>query len=320
MVEQEENWIERRQRMVRCKTHGLHFDPRMSSGCVLCVKEWARLLPQRAPQFTIVLLCVLGMAVILYQVFGPGRTVGNLLIVDEEEAPVDPRLDPEPYRQAIETLETGLFATVEGRGELLDTGTSFAAATRELSGKIQRRDPPSAGTADAIARLGAATAEAFGFAELENLRDDWLRLRRHQFLSADWFRFPVEGSAQDRVMRAEHREVARGLRALLYEGAAEIQALVDAEDPDEDGELWQEFTGDWRRRLDELWSNRPHRPSADADAEFLIAIQELERAFHGTRTLASDRGLVRGDDPGARFDDLVEQVDKAERGFDAVKL
>ena len=43
-----QSWIERRQRMVRCKTHGLHFDPRLSSGCVLCVKEWAKLLPNGA--------------------------------------------------------------------------------------------------------------------------------------------------------------------------------------------------------------------------------------------------------------------------------
>ncbi len=319
MAEQEK-WFERRQRMVRCKTHGLHFDPQLSSGCVLCVKEWSKLLPQRAPQFTIVLLCVLGMAVILYQVFGPGRTVGGPLIVEEEPAE-DPRLDPEPYRPVIETLETGLFTTVEDRRDLADAATSFAAAARQLAGRIQRLDPSHAGTASAVAMLGASASEELGFAELERLRDNWLRLRRHQYLSADWFRSPVaEGSARDRVMLAEHREVARGLRALLYEAAAEAQSIADSEDGSEGQELWREFAADWRRRLDELWSGKPQRPSAAAASQYLIAIQELERAFQGTRTLASDLGLVNGSDPGARFDEVVRLVDEAENAFDGVEL
>ena len=319
MAEQE-SWIERRRRMVRCKTHGLHYDPTLSSGCILCVKEWAKLVPQRAPQFTIVLLCVLGMAVILYRVFGPGQSVGAAVLT-EEEVVADIRLNPERYRPSIETLEAGLFATVEDGRDLADAGISFTTAAEVLSASIQRLDPQDGGTAAALAALGASTREGFDFVALERLRDNWLRLRQRRFRSAAWFLTPeIQGSTRERVMLAEHRELARGLRTLLYEGAAEVQAIAESEDASGGDELWRRFAADWRQRLDVLWQGKPPRPSASAAVELLIAIQELERAYQRTQALASDPGLVEVGDPGVRFDDVVALIDRAESSLDAVRL
>ena len=319
MAEQE-SWIERRRRMVRCKTHGLHYDPELSSGCVLCLKEWSKLVPRRAPQFTIVLLCILGMAAILYRVFGPGQTAGAAVIVEEEVA-VDGRLDPEPYRQAIEAIEAGLFAPVDDGRVLVDAGSSFATGSADLSVTIRRLDPESAETADLVAALGDATSEGFDFAVLERLREDWLRLRGRRFLPAGWFLVPaMAGTAGDRVLLAEHRELARGLRTLLYEGAAQAQALFDSENGVESGERWQAFAADWHQRIDDLWRDRPPRPSANAATELLIGIQELERAFQRTRALATDSGVVGAGDPGARFDGVVALIDRAQSSFDAVQL
>ena len=71
----ENSWAERRGRMVKCKIHGLHYDPEMSTGCTLCLRDAAKTQrPTRPPQLVLILLCLLGMAAILLYIFGPGRS------------------------------------------------------------------------------------------------------------------------------------------------------------------------------------------------------------------------------------------------------
>ena len=53
---------------------------------------------------------------------------------------------------------------------------------------------------------------------------------------------------------------------------------------------------------------------------WLILPQYLERAFEGARNLASDPGLVGGDDPGARFNAVLERIDRVESAFAGVQL
>ena len=273
----------------------------------------------RIPTRGIVLLCVLGMAVILYQVFGPGRSVGGPL-VEEAVEESDPRLDPEPYRQTIEALESGLFAPVEDGRDLADAAASLRAGVDALSGEIGRLHPEDAETVDTLAALAGSVADGLGFADLEGVRHGWLRLRDRRFVPARWFLSPsVEGWAHDRVILAEHRELARGLRALLYEGAAAARSFAEAE-TDDGAAGWREFAADWRQRLDELWRDRPRRPSTDADAELLLATQELERAYRSARDLAADPGLAGSDDPGARFNAVLERIDRVESAFAGVRL
>lgn len=324
----------------------------MSSGCTLCLKEAAKSHPPKAPQFMIFLLSILGMAVVLYQIFGPGSGEGGDLGAGATQvasaAAGTGKLDPEPYRQAIEALETVLFSPLEDAQDIADAGAGLGATFGNLSAEIRRRETEPE-SADAIARLAApagtpaaetafplASAEAsvaetpaveapvddpqdrrFSFGELERSRRTWLRLRGLYFLPASWLTEPAEdGSAKARILIAEHQEVARGLMALLREGATEAQAFSDsAEEADEVG--FQEDLGDWRQRIDELWKSKPKRPGTAADPQILVAVQELETAFQRTWALA---GSVALGDPASRFDDVLALAEKAQRSFDDVRL
>ena len=48
------SWAERRQRMVKCKKHGLHYDPEMSTGCTRCLREAAKIRTTRPPQLVLI--------------------------------------------------------------------------------------------------------------------------------------------------------------------------------------------------------------------------------------------------------------------------
>lgn len=314
-------WAERRQRMVRCKIHRLHYDPQMTSGCALCLREAAKTVPQRAPQFTLILLCILGMALVLYQVFGPGQSLGvDSLLVEEETILAPPptftRLAPGPHRQPLETLESELFAAIEDSDDLRASGASSVAAAQALSESIRRLEAPDHAVAAAVDDLAGSVSETFRFADRERLRQDWLELRRRNFQPAPWFRSAVAKAAPEvRVLVAQHRDLADSLRALVFEGVAAAQELEAAADDEARKAQWQETAADWRRRLDELWQPEPQRPAADADLELLIAVQALEEAYRRCRALAAEPSLARSGDAAVRFDQAMVLVDKAQRTF-----
>ena len=321
MAKQEE-WSERRQRIVRCKAHGLHYDPELASGCTLCLKESAKAPSQRAPQFTILLLCVLGMAVVLFQIFG--HRVGS------ETAPANTfaggrsgssLLAPGDYQPLIQALERDLFGKIGDDLALATARASLATAARNLSAAVAEAEPSSETLrlgAEAVAGLAPPAEGDFGFDQLESLRGEWLRLRQRLFEPAPWFTTPErQGSRDARVSVAEDNVLASRLRVLFEEGAAEAQAYADSSDlPDRDT-LLEEFRAEWRQRLADTWNERPPRPESAADPRVLIAIQNLEQAFKKVWAWSADSGFARGDQPAARFDGVLREIEAAQDAFSA---
>ncbi len=317
-----EEWAERRRRMVKCKKHGLHFDPKMASGCTLCLKESTKAPPQRPPQVTIILLCILGMAFAAYQIFGPKQ-------VDEEDSYLGPpdvaeapsRLDAEPYRQPIQALERALFADVADEFDLSSAGASIANSARSLGAEIRRLGPEAAAeSAAAVAGLGEKVGDTFSFRDLEQVKGDWLQIREHLFTPASWFARPSRGGSRDqRVAFAEFSALADNLQSLLEEGAAEAQSYVDSADfPDRD-QRWEEFQADWRQRISELWRNQPARPGADADPGLLLAAQRLGTAFESARSLASGSSYLSSGNPALLFDPALKQVEQARQSLEEAR-
>jgi len=323
------SWAERRQRMVKCKIHGLHFDPEMSTGCARCLREVAKTQPQRAPQLVVILLCILGMAFILFYLFGPGRGTSTDLIdlgVASSTAPAADRLDPEPYREQVEALETALFRTpIDETDDMLIISADIAATAADLSSTIVATDPTGGLTAaDLIARLGQSVpTDQVVQGDIQKARDQWLRLRKQQLLPADWLFSPeAAGAAGETTSAAGYSDVASSLRASIEDGLAEVQTLADAAADTIPGtpppvEGWRSFARDWRQQLDSLESRLPARPSARDDGRLLAAIQDLEKALAQARALAAAANPPDAED--SRFNEAIDMALRAQQGFDELQ-
>lgn len=324
------SWAERRRRMVKCKIHGLHFDPEMSTGCARCLKEAAKAQPRSSPQLVLILLCILGMAGILFYVFGPGQEKSDVIDLGMASSPAAAeKLDPEPYRGQVESLETALFLTrIEETGDLLIVSGDIAAAAGELSSSILESDPTGGlAAADLIARLGQSIpTDQVVQRDVETAQSQWLRIRKHQLQPADWFFSPPPPASPS---AAEYSDVAASLRSSIEDGLEEVQGLAEATavttpgaaDPVEGDpvggdpvEGWRSFARDWRQQLDRLESRLPTRPPASADGRMLAAIQDLDLALGRARALAA--ATSPPDAADARFDDAIDAALKAQQGFD----
>ncbi len=320
----ENSWAERRGRMVKCKIHGLHFDPEMSTGCTLCLRDAAKAgRPTRPPQLVLILLCLLGMAAILLYIFNSGQADSPDFIdlgVAANPSTTAPKLDPEPYRAPVENLETALFRTpIDETDDLLIVSSNVQAAASDLSSAILRAEPVDGLTAaDLIALMGQGIpTDQVALSDVERARTQWTRIRKQRFLSADWFSEPSAAGATLDTSIADYSDVAAGVGALLEDGAAEIVALNDPADTfgEDDATLgWRTFARDWLEQIDSLESRLPARPAAGAAGELLAAIQDLEQALNLARALASSAQPPSATD--SRFDDGVSAALRAQQGFD----
>ncbi len=318
------SWAERRGRMVKCKTHGLHYDPEMSTGCTLCMRNTAKVRVARPPQLVLILLCILGMTAILFYLFGPGRgettDIIDLGMASRPTAAAE-MIDPEAYRQPVESLEIALFRTsLDDTEDLLVVSADIRSSASELSAAIlQAETEDGLATADLIARMGQAIpSDQIVVGDVQRARDQWLQIRRQRFLPADWFSQPaVAGAESADASAADYSDVAASLRTLIEDGAVEIEALndLDALPGEDDPALrWRNFARDWLAELDSLESRLPDRPGADATAELLVAVQDLEQALRQARVLASSAQSPSATDN--RFDDAADAALRAQQGFD----
>lgn len=320
----DKDWVERRQRAAKCKLHGLHFDPRLTSGCVLCRKEGVTAPPREKPQLVVMLLSLLGIAVVLYRIFGPGDlTAETETAVEEGPAFVvsSSRLDPEDYRSAIEEVERAFFETPAS--DLGVMGDQIAGALARLVEELNRH--PSPKSDEAAAALEDMSRRIIGvpldLAYLQELRREWERLRRQHFGSELWFvTLSTIDESTDRAALTTYRDVASDLYSLLGEGTARA---VDAStplapntvDPDYQArklEEWRLFQSGWRQEIDSLKDRLPRRPDTDTDPRILLATQRLEHAFSQASSLASLEGMPAP----RRVEDAVETVRRALQSFE----
>ncbi len=327
MAANEEHWTTRRQRAVKCKTHGLHYDPRLTSGCALCRKELPAAAPRQKPQMVVMLLSLLAVAVILYRVLGPG-TIGAEAAIEAPPETTTAALDatsaqlsPEPYRREIQAVDRAFFDTSEVELERMSDQILFTL--RQLSRRLAASQPAAGRPAIESLDLLAARFPSGGLSLdlLHELRTEWVRLRDRHFQDALWYVFPgAVDPRTDRAALVAYRGVAEDLLALLGEGSDRAAVLsaptapnyVDPEDAARKREQWRAFRSQWEGRIADLKRQLPERPGVKADPQVLLAARRLEQAFSRVTSLASGNGLPSPTRIGEAFD----AVEQARRSFD----
>ncbi len=318
----EEHWTVRRQRMVRCKVHGLHYDPRLTSGCAKCRKEGLIAPPTRAkPQFLPLLLLVLAIVLVVYTVFLPGfrgrEGEAEEVVPETHEAY---RLVADDFRLAVERVETSLFENPASDRELMADDARLALAAlavdlRESPHRVARQAAREVELYRDRLQEGSATPTSF-----QAVRSEWPNFRRRYFFPASWFHRATDASGGDRVALATYRDLAGGLMELVDEGLVRVGELSQPPASEGEGDRvreWRGYREDWLERLEALRSGMPERPGMHTDAELLMATQRLEQAFAQAKTL----GQVQLDSGAAsRFDAAFSLCEKAHRSLDDILL
>lgn len=310
------DWLERQQRMVKCPEHGLHFDPKMSTGCVRCLKERAKIRTRRAPQPLIILVCILGIAIVGYRIFGPRLTpqedaLEGLQVTD---LAADRQLDPSEFRPAIEAFEQALFTTtVTSRSDLEGVRGRIASAADILRDAMLQRHGDSVAAREFDALATDLAGPELTFVELETSRDRWLRLRRRHLMAADWLHAPPSSvrsaTAEKRASVAEYRDIAFELAGLLRDGSSEVSGFANQDDR---AQRWRDLAEYLNDNLRQLAERKPSRPRSDADDRLLVAFQNLERAFSKARALGSASSPPAD---AAGFDEALRFAEDAAQGF-----
>lgn len=309
-MSEQDNWLDRQRRMVKCKRHGLHFDPKLASGCYLCVKEAAKRRVYKQPKFLVLLVSTLAMALILYKLFGPEPPR------DPEDAPIvgleiqEPesslRLDPNPYRPTVQSFERALFGTtVESREDLYLAGSRLASSIGTLKASIHRDHPksPLAASLEELAR--SIPSEGFTNENLEQARKQWLQIRHRYLEETSWFEDPPAAGPASQVSVTEYQNLASDLINFLEEGAQQARSMGGSADT----ARWKDFQHPWRNRFKDLATQRPNRPLSGSPDDLLLAYQRLERALRRADSLSANRNAPTNDAP---FEAALEEARKAD--------
>lgn len=323
----EEHWTVRRQRMVRCKVHGLHYDPRLTSGCAKCRKEGLIAAPAREkPQFLPLLLLILAIVLVIYSVFLPGfRKRG---VVQEELVPetlTAHKLDPDGYREKIEKVETALYDNPATNIPLMvdDARLALTALAEGLNASPHHIGQRAAKDADELKAHLPEDSELATVEGFEQARAEWPAFRSRYFSTVSWFRPLLNADKNDdRVKLAAYRDLAGDLLALVGEGSARAEELSSEripswEDQERPTREWQRYREEWLGRVEALRSQLPGRPGIRADSEVLIATQHLEQAFSEAKSLA---GTKLDSATASRFEAALSLSEKAHRSFDDILL
>lgn len=314
------DWLEKRRRAARCKLHGLHYDPSMTSGCILCRKEGLLREKPKGPQLIMLLLALLGMSIAIFQIYKPVTdTVRNAFGEPEseaQEAPPPPRLDkidPAPLQPELQRFERALLTppSDELSGIRDDLSTAGQILTLRLS---ELRSPLGLQIAEELTGLlQTIDPTPVDLAKVTEIRQGWFEIRARRFESAPWFLSPATGSDLDRVQLVVYREIANDLQVLI-DGVQRAQATSSAVEPPAADELLRS----WQVELDELQQRFPERPSPSIDAEILLIFQQLERALSDLGRLATATDLAAVS--RAHLEDLELRVDRASRDLDDLLL
>ena len=321
----DQDWTKRRQRVAKCKIHGLHFDPELTSGCVLCRKEGLAAEPRTRPQLVVLLLTLLGLVVVLSRFFDTRASVLAPSVSDDvpeaaAAAPARDRLDPEAYRPALEAVERAIFETP---AQDLDTmRDQFSYSLRRLNRQLNATpEAPTAATVAAVDDLGERLyLQPFDLEVIRDHRQAWIELRERHFDRALWFKVAARIDPRtDRVALTTYQQVVTDLLSLLDEGSSRAQELsqpaapnfTDPEDEAQKREEWSLFQADWQARMKALRGQLPDRPSAAADPKILAAAQRLESLFARLPSLGGS-----GIPAAGQIDQVAASAEETRRSFE----
>lgn len=250
----------------------------------------------RGPQFLMVLLCVLGIALVGFKAFGP-----NLFRADTSDVfdaysgsagnseASGARLDPQPMQSDLIRLETALFDPDQVDSlDLVVVNLQFEI--ERLLSRLSGADPRQTAAARSLERLADGLPESPDLETLERFKSDWLRYRGEHFQHASWFRTPSAGNRPTGLTYAAYREASSDLLRLAGRILTDTEAVLSERSAlgtvaDQEETLarmtsdWNSTTQSWREELRTIRATVPSQPDRPPSNEALAAIQQLDSAF-----------------------------------------
>lgn len=282
---------------------------------------------RRGPQFLAVLLCVLGLALILYKIFQPAPTGRGEAIEVAGERPVvageSAQVVSEDHRAAIEGFETALFAGANS-DDLSLVLTTVAERGRSLARELLAAPGLAAQEAGAALLALLDALEDEGDPPLDRvaaLRTGWLQLRGRIFQPANFFQRPSDQVGSDPLFLTAWRSNLDELQRAVV-GATDRAAVLSEEmrtNLDEEvranarrelADVRTELVG----QLEEIRRRVPPRPTGTGlPAGLMEGIQAHGQALElAGRLVVSDTALAQD---GAGLQAFLTQIDRAQVAF-----
>jgi hypothetical protein len=217
-------------------------------------------------------------------------------------------IDPTPYRDAIEAIESVLYR--EQPASWSDP-EHVAGLAMQLGDRVYADLGPPRGNealtrlVDFATSLGAQAESGFAAPELDGPRAAWEALRADTFRHAPWF----DRTTAELVAAQRPAAPTASLLHLheLWKWAGSIQTLVDGGRPsfDRHGEIdvdvdsesgralvdrWLAFARDWDARVQGVGALAPRRPPPGGEPNLLFAHQALEQAVQQLSLATSSDG------------------------------
>lgn len=291
------------------------------------------------PQFIMVLLCLLGIALVAFQLFGPalyrddGEEITDTFPGDDgqdDQAPPGVRLDPEAMKSQLIRLEIALFEPSESDSFEdiinalifeIDRVADFLKSSQEA-----RQEALTVELEDLSASI---KADDFKLEDLESVQVKWLQLRGSSFQSAKWFRRPATVKAGAEATFAVYRDAADELLRHIGSGITEAEDTI--EENEGIGNLerdqlarrellsrWQDSAQEWQAELESIGELLPDRPDSSATGELMEAIYRLETAIRAGQNQMPTGRLPNADDL-QNMEEALARAQYAVEGFGEIQ-
>ena len=307
-----------------CKKHHLHYDG-SRKGCVVCKREKSSKVILLLAVVACLILVIIMVRPVLYPEGSP-RVTGTPTAGESDSGVLDlfssvisvlsndskiPKLQPEPYRKEIESIENILYRKRAADFGDIDTIGRLAAHLGEnimTNGSLAQKSLASKIIFWA-AGVGAGMGVGYQNPDLVPVRAEWERIRAESFESAGWFQQPSprltqqqtrEQSKIDPAMVSRLQSFSQRVAILIREGRRESTAVGeitgDYRGPEEREIVskWERWSRVWRTRVDVLGRRIPPAPALDGPTEMVMAHQRLGEAVSQLRFVihaANDYGI-----------------------------
>lgn len=309
-------------RSVRCKKHGVAYNPDLHSGCPLCRRSEERAEARRTGISTpFILVASAAVAAVSLLVMVGGEAARRELAAETarvQTAPETAPADPTPFRSQISTIERVLYQT---QPPSAGDAPALRSALLELSAAAAEAGSEET---DTLAIRSQAMAELLSDPlDLPSRRQEWERLRDAAFVPVGWFQKSTDQLAElqtppatdpPSVTFARLEALAVQIGALIEAGEEEAIRVASTDSPpDVEGEEdpRRSWSRAWRDRVDAAIEGRPPTPDPDQSPDLFAAYERLRRAIEQLRMVPVDTVHGSPDQVARRFSRARDAVNEA---------
>jgi len=275
------------------------------------------------------LLAVVAIVFAMTMTYHAMHTTQGVMSVARNEGP----LAAAEFRAPIAKVEAELFApgplTMEERIRLAAAFDEMRKAL--LAGSDTHMAHYSARELGTLASMSRGLGE-LGGADLDRVRQNWMRIRSNTFDDASWFRFseadPVAPAEEPRMLlspgdRATAEQIEAALdriREQIDRGEQQADRLgeprPDGSLEDGMGEAWRSWASGWDEEVSHLRSSLPETPDANASMRVRFAWDSAKRALDELSALPGS--VSGGGRPPYKFE-WTRHVQNARREVDSAR-